>query len=496
MKRKLLILLAVAMVALTSLLLQDGSSIAQSGTTFDSPFFTPMPPTPTPPSAEAQRALEYISEREGIPIEGLFIGNDYEWAFPLIGRTFRAVTILDVRTDHGQEYNVLVDLADGSIEDDVNAIIAAEEAAYQAKCGKFYSSLCDRLQEVGDDDLLTVAITVRVAPSIQDRAREEVYARLTAQYPEAAQALERDELPWDVDDPDLRREIRGEYRRMWAEQTAVWAGPLIDDLSERGFEVGAHGVEAPVAAVLPKKVIVELAEREDVKLIYLISESGWGPDAAGTAASTGQALAAWKQALSGWGGLVAAAVVWGLALLLIYLSRWIGGLARKRLLWVILVAATLLSLPLLYLTCQPRENALPFETIERLDEGGTGERWEAKEPGLVVIATSEDLTQVNDLFTKDAQAQLYEVDFGIYFAIAAFLGRQGSIHEGIDIEQVLHWGDKVSVYVQVGRPGFGAMETSPYHLVKVRKEGNWNQTIQFTLYMDGTEATSLSHFIP
>jgi hypothetical protein len=100
----------------------------------DSPLPTlPAPPAPPPDSdlsPQAQVALQYIAECEGIPVEGLLIVNDYERTFPLLDRIFRAVLILDVRTSEGQEYHVLVDLADGRIEEDVNAIEAAEEAAY------------------------------------------------------------------------------------------------------------------------------------------------------------------------------------------------------------------------------------------------------------------------------------------------------------------------------------------------------------------------------
>ena len=153
-------------------------------------------------------------------------------------------------------------------------------------------------------------------------------------------------------------------------------------------------------------------------------------------------------------------------------------------------------LAVVLVSCKPKEIELPFETIERRQGAGTGELWEAREPGLMVIATSEDLAQIDGLFTEDAQAQLCEVDFNACFAVAAFLGWQGSGHEGIWIEQVARRGEGVAVHVRVGKPGWTSEVTSPYHLVKVRKEGDWNRNIRFTLYLDGTAATSLSHFIP
>jgi hypothetical protein len=119
--------------------------------------------------------------------------------------------------------------------------------------------------------------------------------------------------------------------------------------------------------------------------------------------------------------------------------------------------------------CGSRETELPFETIERRDQSGSGREWEAREPGLMVISVLEDSAQADDLFTEEAQAQLREVDLDVYFVVAAFLGRQGRGHEGIDIERVVRRGENVLVYVQAGNPTGDLMETSPYHLVKVRR---------------------------
>jgi len=499
MKSTWLVFLVVVFVALALWPLSSGISPAQSSTAFDSPLIltlTASVPTPAPtrgPSAEAQKALQYISEREGIPLEGLFVVNDLERTFPLLGRTFRAVLILDIRTHEGQEYYVLVDLADGRIEEDWEAIEATADAAYRDKYGKFHPALYEWIQKAGDDDLLPVAIWV--APNAQVRTREQVYAELAARYPEAAVALEREGTPWAVDDPALAQEIREAYRRMRAEDTAVRVEPLVEYLSERGFEARTFGAMPSVSAVLSKRVIVELAEREDVGLIYLTEEQG--SDEADTAASTSQVLTGRERTFSGWGGLVAAAAVWGLALPLIYLSRRASKPTRKRLLGVVIATATALTLALLYLTaCRPRDNELSFETIERLDEAGTGERWGAREPGLMVIAASQDLAQIDNLFTADAQDQLRELDLNAYFAVAAFLGVQGAGHEGIQIERVVRREDDIAVYVQVGRRRGEDTVTSPYHLIKIRKEGNWNRMIHFTLYLDGTETISLSHSIP
>ena len=144
--------------------------------------------------------------------------------------------------------------------------------------------------------------------------------------------------------------------------------------------------------------------------------------------------------------------------------------------------------------CRTEEIELPFEPMEQ--EEAAGKTRDTEEPGLMIIATPEDLAQIDDLFTKDAEAQLREMDFDTYYAIASFLGRQGGSHEGIETERVVRRGDAVSVYVRIGRPGMFEIVTSPYHLVKVRKEGNWDRSIDFGLYLEREYITSLAHFIP
>jgi hypothetical protein len=305
MRGKLLILLVMGTLALTLWLLQSETGPAQSVLTFDSPILTPSPPpvpSPSPsPSDEAQKALQYISEREGIPVEGLFVVNDLERTFPLIGRTFRDILILDVRTTEGQEYSVLVDLADGRIEDDLNAIEDAEENAYRAKYGKFHPSLYERLQEIGDDDLLPVAFWV--AGNAQVRTQEEVFAELAARHPEAVRALEREGVPWAVDNADLAEEIRAEYRQMRAEDTTVRVEPLVEHLGARGFEARTYGSMPSVSAFLPKRVILELAKREEVGLIYLIEEQG--SVETDTAIPTDRVPAVWQRGYHGSGVRIA-----------------------------------------------------------------------------------------------------------------------------------------------------------------------------------------------
>lgn len=76
------------------------------------PAMLPVPKT----SEAAQKALEYIAKRDGIPIETLIVQDGHPTEYPSLGRKFQVVTLIDT-SPNGQIYKLLVDLADGRIEE-------------------------------------------------------------------------------------------------------------------------------------------------------------------------------------------------------------------------------------------------------------------------------------------------------------------------------------------------------------------------------------------
>lgn len=126
---------------------------------FYSPLPTPSPSSPSTPSVEAQKALAYLTQRRGIPVQPLVIVTEHLTTFPILERKFRAVTILDTRPG-GQFYKLLVDTNDGRVEEDLAALRDAEEKAYLQRYGRLQIALHKRLQEIDDDAMLPVAVWV------------------------------------------------------------------------------------------------------------------------------------------------------------------------------------------------------------------------------------------------------------------------------------------------------------------------------------------------
>jgi hypothetical protein len=259
--------LAVLLISAVFVTWGIGSAAGSQPGSFQSPVATPDAPTPTPVppmTEETQRALQYVAEREGIPVEQLVVANQNRQEYEQLGRVFWALKLLD--TESGRWHNLFVDLSDGSFVEDVEAIEQAERAAHRAKYGKLDPSLFDRLATARANEKVPVAIWVAGRAR---RSEEELYAALASRYPEVQAALERSGNPFDVGDPDLINEVEAEYVRMLEADTQEYVWPLVRRLEEQGYAVTTVGGLPVIAAVLPKAVILEIAERSDVGVVYL-----------------------------------------------------------------------------------------------------------------------------------------------------------------------------------------------------------------------------------
>lgn len=143
----------------------------------------------------------------------------------------------------------------------------------------------------------------------------------------------------------------------------------------------------------------------------------------------------------------------------------------------------------------PRE--LSFETIEQQASAGTGKAWESEKPGLIVVATPEELNQIDDLVSRDAQEELRQADYDAYFVVAVFIGRRPTSSRA-QFQRVVRRGGQVTLDVLDQGPGYIPVVSSPYFLIKVRKDGKWGRRCTFRLRLtDGEQRTvSVSHYIP
>ncbi len=136
---------------------------------------------------------------------------------------------------------------------------------------------------------------------------------------------------------------------------------------------------------------------------------------------------------------------------------------------------------------QSQETDLPFETIERRDwSGEIGlEPYSGAEPHVILVTSRPEIDRLKLLVTPQAMAQLAALDFGQYFAVAVFRGRKPYLGYDTIIERVAKRDNKIVIYVQFWELSpyyaYGAMATSPYHVIQVRRDSGVVQETELVL---------------
>jgi subtilisin family serine protease len=270
----------------------------------------PIPPpmatatvVPSLPSTAAQKAMEFIAARDGIPFEALTVYADHPITYPSLGRQFQVVTLLDYRPD-GQVYKMLVDLGDNSIVESPTALLDAESQAYQAEYGRLEVALYQRLQGLSDNDSLPVVIWIAPYPgeTLAD-LQAAAFAAVAAKYPEAQAALEQSGKPMDTDNSELAHTIEVEYAAIIDERMRLRTQPLVTELEQKGFTVTRYQGAPIVIATLPKFIILDLGLREGVTSISL-ADSTEKPELDSAVPNT-RAPIVWARGLTGSGITIA-----------------------------------------------------------------------------------------------------------------------------------------------------------------------------------------------
>jgi hypothetical protein len=233
-----------------------------------SPPATVSPPsTENPPDSDPtfprDAVLAHISQRENIPVNQLNIIYKQRGFSEWLEKEFWYVKVEDVQS--GKEYGVQIDLSDNSFIDDINEIRSKELEARWAKYGKMDVELSEVLQKLSPED----QVPIFIRSVILEMNVEQLNTSLAAKFPEAQKALERVGNPFEVNDLDLIMKIKQEKMRLLENNIQGQIKPLVDDLEAGGYKVTKYPGTPYLAVTLPKKAILELAQRSDVaELLY------------------------------------------------------------------------------------------------------------------------------------------------------------------------------------------------------------------------------------
>jgi hypothetical protein len=138
---------------------------------------------------------------------------------------------------------------------------------------------------------------------------------------------------------------------------------------------------------------------------------------------------------------------------------------------------------------------LAFETIETADFPGTGDEYPGENPRMVIIARAEERDALGDTISLSAQDELRKVDFNQVFVLAVFQGLKGTNMYGVDIQRVTKSGNTITIFAHFTERNpeleASAVNTSPYHIVKVQKDGLQGE-FDFFLIVDGETILKVS----
>ena len=148
--------------------------------------------------------------------------------------------------------------------------------------------------------------------------------------------------------------------------------------------------------------------------------------------------------------------------------------------------------------CAMRGEHLPWEKM--VFDRGVDQAYRGRSPQLVVIASLDALSSIQDQFPPQYLEILSDVDFTTHFAIVIYQGLKESTHYSVEVIDVKRQDSTIFVCTQFHEPlpevARGSMETSPFYIMKVEKSEGLKREFVFTLTDHGDEIFRQTEIIP
>jgi hypothetical protein len=167
---------------------------------------------------------------------------------------------------------------------------------------------------------------------------------------------------------------------------------------------------------------------------------------------------------------------------------------KKKRLKEMLALRILVVFGLVLAGCSSLAKEIPFEAVCEYPLSDC-----ESEPMLAVVSDQADLESLSGLMAQglDVDKALNETDFPNEFLLVAFQGLQMSGGHSIEVLGIQQSGERIEVRAEFTSPQGGATlgVTSPYHLVRVKKEDLGPGRFTFVLVDDssGEEMAKVAH---
>ena len=212
---------------------------------------------------------------ENVPLERVRASASGLAEFPQSGiRLWKTVVVNTLEVDDEERLiptHVITLECDTGQEIGLGAARAAEEAALQARYGKFTPEAWERLQTKGDDDLMRVGISVEWRLPGYEGKLQAIQDQMITKYPGTRFA---DDGVTVVPPRDANLEQQNEVRLTWSllRYENLWGSPLeslVNLIEGSGYEVLSNGSLSNLVftAIAPKSLILDLVDRPEVRQI-------------------------------------------------------------------------------------------------------------------------------------------------------------------------------------------------------------------------------------
>lgn len=134
----------------------------------------------------------------------------------------------------------------------------------------------------------------------------------------------------------------------------------------------------------------------------------------------------------------------------------------------------------------------PQELSYTVLENGQSAQWTSADPGMLVVATREEIASVAPHLSPDAAATLETLDYAREFALLVLRGREARIPVQAPIQRIVWWGNVLTVQMNLGEEDPATISGSPYVLVRVDKGPHWGGVHTIRLVTPGAAQNILT----
>ena len=254
-----------------------------------------MGASPNAGQTKSEKALEYISQKHGVPKEKLMITNEKEANFPLTNRKILSVNILDPQS---KEF-YYVDLDEAGNIADMKAVKELEYAKYSEKYGKKEIALYEKLQKMNPDDTVEVGIWLSPIEFAPKPSLPTISSSHVPQISVVSPTISTQKSERGISKEEYKEIL--DAKRKACEQKEK---PVLDILKAKNINIRYASQYAPVIyAEVPVKSMAEVENIPDIEGIYLAIEE-FKP-LLNNVASTVRAEPVWDAGITGSGIQVA-----------------------------------------------------------------------------------------------------------------------------------------------------------------------------------------------